>query len=466
VPDLEVRELAGHTPLSTTTVHGRAAIVLGAIVLGFGVLTGAPVWLGEVDVNVPRPLALLVASLVPAAGAALLVHGLAGRARQQRIAARRRTAPDAPWLWDHDWNPREARRASAGSRRVLVFAAATGIVLVPLTWFALEEGAHPFLRVVTVGFYALLAVALVKGAIDAARQRAHRDTRLRLATFPYRLGETGVADLVGLPPTLASLTATLRCVEERYERDRDSQRVACYQVYADSRAFTAAELRGRRALRLTFPLPAAGPETRLRERPPTYWTLEVAGPAPGLDLAATFLLPVYAPAGAERAPDRPEPAMITVDPQGRGCLTWFVGAVFLLFAVMAGAGVWGAWNDARQRRWTPVEAFVTASRVERMDLDSDYAPVVTFRYRVGEAEHVARTVRLPRSTGSSAWASRIAGRYQPGGRYTAYVDPADPRRAVLEPGPPPSAWVFLPLFLAAAAASGWALRRLVATGSP
>jgi hypothetical protein len=45
-------------------------------------------------------------------------------------------------------------------------------------------------------------------------------------------------------------------------------------------------------------LPRGPYETRLADRPPRYWELEVRGEATGADFGATFLLPVYAPAAS------------------------------------------------------------------------------------------------------------------------------------------------------------------------
>ena len=47
-------------------------------------------------------------------------------------------------------------------------------------------------------------------------------------------------------------------------------------------------------MQFTFPVPRCDHGTRLSDRPPRYWELEVAANTPGLDLQARFLLPVYA----------------------------------------------------------------------------------------------------------------------------------------------------------------------------
>jgi hypothetical protein len=46
-------------------------------------------------------------------------------------------------------------------------------------------------------------------------------------------------------------------------------------------------------MELKFKLPEKGFETRLSERPPRYWELEVLAETPGIDFNAFFFLPVY-----------------------------------------------------------------------------------------------------------------------------------------------------------------------------
>jgi hypothetical protein len=70
----------------------------------------------------------------------------------------------------------------------------------------------------------------------------------------------------------------------------------CYEVYADARTVDDARglWEGRRGLALSFPFPADAAPTRLSERPPRYWELEIGAEVPGIDYQGRFLLPVYA----------------------------------------------------------------------------------------------------------------------------------------------------------------------------
>ena len=69
----------------------------------------------------------------------------------------------------------------------------------------------------------------------------------------------------------------------------------CYELYSDKIFFSEPELRHLNfsSLELKFTLPENGIETRLSERPPRYWELELLAEAPGIDFMAFFLLPVY-----------------------------------------------------------------------------------------------------------------------------------------------------------------------------
>jgi len=103
------------------------------------------------------------------------------------------------------------------------------------------------------------------------------------------------------------LTCTLRCCEVVYYRpmggavsSRTSANVPTArldQVYADTRTMSRPggfDLRPGQSIRIAFDVPEGEYETRLSERPPRFWELEVAADTPGIDCRARFLVPVYA----------------------------------------------------------------------------------------------------------------------------------------------------------------------------
>ncbi len=124
---------------------------------------------------------------------------------------------------------------------------------------------------------------------------------LRFERFPLALGASARVWLrVPRPPAGCRLAATLRCIEERYVSDGDSTSTRSEQVWADTLPIEPAwgQVGGSWNLPIGLRLPVGPYETRLADRPPRYWELEVRGEAPGVDFGATFLMPVYAPRAA------------------------------------------------------------------------------------------------------------------------------------------------------------------------
>jgi hypothetical protein len=120
---------------------------------------------------------------------------------------------------------------------------------------------------------------------------------LRFEGFPIRLGtSTHVRLQVPRPPLECRLTATRRCVEERYVSDGESTSTLSEHVWAITRPVErpSARFGGGWNLPIELPVPQGPYETRLADRPPRYWELEVQGETKGVDFGATFLLPVYA----------------------------------------------------------------------------------------------------------------------------------------------------------------------------
>lgn len=107
--------------------------------------------------------------------------------------------------------------------------------------------------------------------------------------------------LVPVPRAIASraeVTATLRCLQERFEERGTgkgrSTEVVCYELAAPPAIVAlAADGCGGSVLRTQASVPADAPATALGALPPRYWEVELAAARPGVDYAATFLVPVY-----------------------------------------------------------------------------------------------------------------------------------------------------------------------------
>lgn len=285
-----LRERSGS--ISGTTVHAGNAVALGIVMVAVGLALVGLVLPPSTKVFMPKPLVLLLLALFPLGGASFIRHGLKGVGREKKTAARRTLYPNQPWRWDHLWDPSgtgDLTGTEAG--RTIAFGFVAGIFLVPFNWIALTQRDSAF-WLLMVGFFDLAVLAaFARGAYLLLRRAKYRHLRLRFATCPFVLGRDLVVDLLGAPTEFESLTATLRCVEEAYERTGRSTRVVCYQRYADEQTVTGG--RAASPLRFTFRLPEGDYETRLRDRPPRYWELEVAAETTGIDFRSRFLLPVY-----------------------------------------------------------------------------------------------------------------------------------------------------------------------------
>jgi hypothetical protein len=88
----------------------------------------------------------------------------------------------------------------------------------------------------------------------------------------------------------------------------------------------------------------------------------------------------------------------------------------------------------RLATYLPVQARVLSSRVRSWYYGRGsikYYPVVRYAYDVNGKRYESSTVTVIPDRRSSHWAENIAGRYAPGGVYTAYYDTRDPSSAYL-----------------------------------
>ncbi len=238
-------------------------------------------------------------------GLSLILHGFKGLGRRARVAGLKRAHPDEPWLWDYPWDRYGAR--DDNRRRVVrafVGAAFFVLFLLPFNYvgFVMDDVPGRWLWMGIVGLFDLVTLAAIGHAIYLLlRYLKYGTSALSFDAIPFRVGqEAGLRFLgPGRGEVPDRVVVTLRAIEERYETrgsgKNRSQRVVCYENYADTRTVEDVRVRweGRRGLALRFALPADAAGTRLSERPPRYWELEVSADVPGVDYKATFLLPVY-----------------------------------------------------------------------------------------------------------------------------------------------------------------------------
>jgi hypothetical protein len=299
------RELKSHQGRSATTIHGWPSVLFGLPFFGVGV--GAlVVWrVAPQQVEGPTPLLLWFGAVFGLVGFSLILHGVKGLRLRARVAERKRAHPNEPWQWDHPWDPYGARDDSARRVRKGFFGAAFIVVfMIPFNYvgFVLEGVAGRLLWMGIVGLFDVIAVVVAGYAVYLLlRYLKYGTSAVSFETFPFRLGERAGLRFLGpgRSELLEPVSVTLRAVEEAYETrgsgKNRSQRVVCYETYVDTQAIDDVRRRweGRRGLELAFELPSEAAGTRMSERPPRYWELEITADVPGVDYKAVFLLPVY-----------------------------------------------------------------------------------------------------------------------------------------------------------------------------
>lgn len=283
---------------------GWPAVGVGALVTA----TGAGVaLLGARSGEAPG---VLVAGL---AGATFALAGLSVAWRGLRdLAARRRVGrvdgAAAPWLVDHPWRREgaldetgaQARGALLGGGVVVLLAS---VVAAPL--LAATGGPLLAFPLALLGLVLLVALLYLGRGLQLLWRRVRYGiAELRFGRFPFFLGEPLTATLVlaGRPPP-GALTATLSCVVEQEAEEGPSaadegalpRQAPRREVAWTARQVLAPLAGGRTAVHFQLPPPGAeAVGTALAAPAPSYWELEVASAdVPGVDFAATFLVPVY-----------------------------------------------------------------------------------------------------------------------------------------------------------------------------
>ncbi|MBE2222281.1 MAG: DUF3592 domain-containing protein [Anaerolineae bacterium] len=132
-----------------------------------------------------------------------------------------------------------------------------------------------------------------------------------------------------------------------------------------------------------------------------------------------------------------------------GC---FQTMFFFLIFLLVGAGLsWWGWTILQNARasadWPSVEGRVTSSLVD-YSTDSDggdsYSPKVTYVYVANDLSYESRTIKFgENSYGSERKAQEITSRYPEGQAVTVFYDPANPDKAVLEPGVSSGSYIVL-----------------------
>ncbi len=267
--------------------------------LRLGVLSGRR---GAADAVFEMPS--LGVPLLLAAGLLPLVLHVRGQER------RKKAYPGEPWMWERAWDRAGARSmAPARLGAPLAFAVLLTAVAGMLAVVAVEVVGSTTLLVALAPFYAAAVAAWGLWAWRAAKVASLRRPYFRYARFPYFLGErlSGDLELDGIDDGSRG-AVTLRCVRERRSDARRRRRVSRETLHEEVREFSpasvaqrpvgldAGEAQGgatRPVIPVKFDLPDGDLATRLFGDPVLRWELHARLERPGLDLEATFLVPVY-----------------------------------------------------------------------------------------------------------------------------------------------------------------------------
>jgi hypothetical protein len=299
-------ELRGRQARSATTIHGWPSVILGLpfVAVGLAILGVAT---GYITVQsdgrqLPTWFIAILGTVFAWAGLSFVGHGLGGARRTARAWRLRAAHPGEPWRWDHPWEERGSIDDTGARAGQSVYAAIFMFVfLVPFHWigFVARDGSLIF-GLVALLFDAVALALLVRGIYLFLRRLKYGSGRALFASFPFRPGttlEVHVESPRALPQH-AVVSATLRCVQERYVKSGSGEdatvTVSCFELYRDTApAPFVTTGAGGRALRVRFDLPRDVPVTDLASRPCRYWEVEVEAGTDGVDYAARYLVPVY-----------------------------------------------------------------------------------------------------------------------------------------------------------------------------
>jgi hypothetical protein len=299
----------GHLPIPSTQTGGGCLVFFGLpfLTVGIGVLLLSLGYIPvEVKMNDDAPVWMLTAfgGVFAMAGLGVMWAGAAGMARARAARKRKEEHPLEPWFWDHPWDSKGAVSGGFGPviNGFLAFLFLEAFLSMFHWWaFFSEERIIPLM--IFVGIFDLIALAILGGAIYQLLQYfKYGSSRLHFARFPFRPGHSLEAGLEA-SQKLASAPAislTLRYIEEVTEttgsgKNRSTTTVSyCLHEIKQELNATQWNAGSGAEIPITMRLPAGDFSNRLLEAPRRYWHLEVKADTPGIDYAATFVIPVYA----------------------------------------------------------------------------------------------------------------------------------------------------------------------------
>ena len=300
-------EIKGKTPISRTTIHGWSSVLFGLLFVAAGAYI-ILISLNIIDTpdskfHVPRYMAAMFGGVFLMPGLFLVIHGLLSlNYRPVKFLVNA-----SPWDNDYGWNHTQINDRSRSD--LVKFFFSTLLLILFLTPFHIFI--FKFLGGSKIGYFPMALMIIFDLAVliiiwtyfkKLFRYLKYGMSSLRFNQFPYFLGnKLDLTFMINKPLKGADhLNITLRCIEEKYENrgsgDNRKSVVVCYHLYSESKdlKLTGPETATSLQIPIQFDLPEdTNYRTRLKERPPTYWEMEIKAETDGMDLNKTFLLPVY-----------------------------------------------------------------------------------------------------------------------------------------------------------------------------
>lgn len=307
MPETTRTRLVGITPAPSTQTGGGCLILFGMPFLGVGVFV-LLLSLGYLNLqastsnDAPTWLLTAFGGVFTMAGLGVAWVGAAGMWRARAARKRKEEHPLEPWYWDHPWDSRWAESGGLGPafQAFLMFVFLEAFLSMFHWWaFFSDEKIIPLM--LFVGLFDLIALAILAGAIYQFFQHLKYGTsRLHFARFPFRPGHSVEAGLEASSKIARapSISLTLRYIEEVTEttgsgKNRSTTTVL-YGLHEVKQELNASQFEGTAGeIPISIRLPSGDFSNRLLETPRRYWQLEVKAETPGIDYAASFLLPVY-----------------------------------------------------------------------------------------------------------------------------------------------------------------------------
>ena len=199
---------------------------------------------------------------------------------------------------DYDWNPEattDARWGEAG--KTLLGAIFVGVFLSVFNWWAWND--RSVFLIVFVGLFDLLLLFLcARTILLTLRALKFGASRVSWERFPVAPNDRGELELFWHVPAGISEVGcgrfTLRCVEEKQERNGESNSIRHDEVFHETIGFddpcrcTAGD-----RVKLPFKLPDEARSSSIHAVPSYFYELEVNLTLPGVDFRERYLVPVY-----------------------------------------------------------------------------------------------------------------------------------------------------------------------------